>query len=144
MRRVVIGAGNGNASGVLFDGAATELVRHSVYPVVSVAELWRATSGAAVDGSDRALERAGERPGPGESRFYAVRIDPGSEIPLHATPTVDYHCVVAGEVTCLLEGEEVTVRAGDVLVLQGEPHGWVNRGDEPFISMAVMVNTESE
>lgn len=144
MRRVVIDSDETRGSSVLFDQPATAPVRHEQYPAVAVTELWHAARGASPDGSDRAVGRTGLRPGPGESRFYAVTIDPGVEIGLHATPTVDYHCVVAGEVTCLLESGEVTVRAGDVLILQGEEHGWINRGDEPFRSVAVMVNSESK
>ena len=144
VRRVVISSNEARSSSVLFDRPAAAPVRHAEYPAVSVTELWHAARGAVHDGSDPVAGRVGLRPGPGESRFYAVQIDPGVEIPLHATPTVDYHCVVAGEVTCLLQAGEVTVRSGDVLILQGDQHGWINRGEEPFKSVAVMVNSESE
>jgi quercetin dioxygenase-like cupin family protein len=52
--------------------------------------------------------------------------------------------VLEGEVTCLLEEGEVTVRAGDVLVQRATPHGWINRGDVPFVSIAVMVDVGIE
>lgn len=128
---------------MLFDGEAEHTMRHDEYPDVTVTELWHQHDGAAV-ALDTAGERLGRRPGPGESRFYSVEIAPGAYVPPHATPTVDYHCVVGGEITCLLEHGTVTVAAGDVLVLQGDEHGWINRGAEPFRSVAVMVNTEEE
>ena len=118
-------------------------MQHPEYPQVTVTELWHGVTGGA-PGADAAAERLGRRPGPGESRFYAVEIAPGAYIPPHSTPTVDYHCVISGEITCLLESATVTVAAGDVLVLQGDEHGWLNRGTEPFHSVAVMVNSEKE
>ena len=53
---------------------------------------------------------------------------PGAEVDLHATETLDYIVVVSGELTLVLPDEEVTLRAGDTLVQQatparlGEPH----------------------
>lgn len=141
VRRVVTGFDEHGRSTTIIDGPVQALSGYPAYPGASGAPVWftsfpddvRATA-------DVAAGRVGERPGPGGTRFYVVRIDPGVEIPFHATPTVDYHCVVQGEITCLLEEGEVTVRAGELLVQRATPHGWVNRGTEPFVSVAVMVD----
>jgi quercetin dioxygenase-like cupin family protein len=145
MRRVVVGYdASDHQSKVVFDGPSPHLMSHSEYDGVFVTELWHVERGDVPEEADLAAGRLGQRPRRGASRFYAVEIAAGTEIPSHGTPTVDYHCVIAGEITCLLDGGEVTVRAGDVLVLQGNQHGWSNRGTEPFKSVAVMVNAESE
>jgi quercetin dioxygenase-like cupin family protein len=143
IRRVVTGQDQRGRSAVLGDGRSPHWSRHAEYPAVAVTELWHAFPSAPTTIVDGATGRIGQRPGPGASRFYAVQIDPGVPIPMHATPTVDYHFVVEGEVTCLLDGDgEVTVCAGDVLIMQANAHGWINRGSVPFQSVAVMVNAE--
>ena len=144
VRRVVTGAGRRGRSALLGDAPSPHWSRHGEYPAVTVTELWHAVAGAPSGIVDGAIGRIGQRPGPGASRFYAVQIEPGVPIPMHATPTVDYHFVVAGEVTCLLDdGDQVTVRAGDVLIIQANAHGWLNQGTVPFQSVAVMVNAET-
>jgi hypothetical protein len=46
---------------------------------------------------------------------------------LHATPTLDFHLVLTGAVDFVLEGgARTTLRAGDVLVVNGQPHAWRN------------------
>jgi mannose-6-phosphate isomerase-like protein (cupin superfamily) len=141
IRRVVVGVGPDAQSTVIYDGASPHRHAHALYPGVTVTELWSLHPGdRLVPGEDPAGQRAGVRPGAaGESRYYSVRIEPGEDIPLHVTPTVDYHVVVAGEVTCVLQTGEVTLRAGDVLVIQGAAHGWRTPPNVPFVSFAVMV-----
>ncbi len=141
VRRVVTGFDEQGRSTTIIDGPVQSPSGYPAYPGTSSAPVWFTAFPDDVRGSaDAAAGRAGERPGPGGTRFYVVRIEPGVEIPFHATPTVDYHCVVQGEITCLLEDGEVTVRAGELLVQRATPHGWVNRGSEPFVSVAVMVD----
>jgi quercetin dioxygenase-like cupin family protein len=141
---VVTGVDRAGRSTILGDAPSPHWSRHSQYPGATMTELWHSLAGAPQELVDGAIGRIGHRPGPGASRFFAVQIEPGVPIPMHATPTVDYHFVVAGEVTCLLDdGDEVTVRAGDVMILQGNAHGWHNRGTVPFQSVAVMVNAEA-
>lgn len=141
VRRVVTGFGPDGRSTTMIDDTVQPLVSYSAYPGASMAPVWftdlpddiRATVDAAVDGYAR-------RPSPGGTRFYRVSIDPGVEIPFHTTPTVEYHYVIEGQVTCTLEDGEVTVHAGDLLVQRATPHGWINRGDVPFVSIAVMID----
>lgn len=46
---------------------------------------------------------------------------------MHRTSTVDYGIVLDGEITLILDREETTVRAGDVIIQRGTSHGWSNR-----------------
>ena len=49
---------------------------------------------------------------------------------MHRTETIDYAIVLSGEITMLLDEEEVHLKAGDVLVQCGTNHAWSNRSDE--------------
>jgi mannose-6-phosphate isomerase-like protein (cupin superfamily) len=57
---------------------------------------------------------------------------------MHQTETVDFGIVISGTLTLLLDEDDVTVSAGDVVIQRGTNHAWENRGDEPCL-MAVMV-----
>jgi len=50
---------------------------------------------------------------------------------MHTTPTTDYGIVLEGEVVCVLDAGEVTLKAGDVMVQHHTRHGWSNRTDAP-------------
>lgn len=61
---------------------------------------------------------------------------------MHRTETVDYIVLLKGEVTALMDIGEVTMKPFDVLIQRGTRHGWVNRGNEPALLMAVLVDAE--
>ena len=52
----------------------------------------------------------------------------GSSHPfMHRTETVDYAFVIEGEITLVLDDQEVVLKAGDVAVQRGTNHVWSNR-----------------
>lgn len=57
----------------------------------------------------------------------------GGRIDFHTTDTVDIGFVISGEITLELEGESLTLTAGDALVQGGISHGWVNRSQHPCL-----------
>ena len=59
---------------------------------------------------------------------------------MHATNTVDYIVIVRGELTMILEDGECTLLAGDVVIDRGVAHAWENRGTEPAVLVAVLVD----
>jgi Cupin domain len=61
---------------------------------------------------------------------------------MHRTDTLDYIVLLKGEVTALLDTAEVAMKPFDVLIQRGTNHGWVNRGDEPALLMAVLVDAD--
>lgn len=61
---------------------------------------------------------------------------------MHRTNTVDYIVLPNGEVTALMDIGEVTMNPFDVLIQRGTRHGWVNRGNEPALLLAVLVDAE--
>ena len=48
---------------------------------------------------------------------------------MHRTETVDYGIVLDGEIVLVLDGGEVALKAGDVVVQRGTSHAWANRSD---------------
>lgn len=66
--------------------------------------------------------------------------EPGQSHALHAHPGMDklYH-VLAGRGVFLLDGRELPMSAGDLLVApEGVPHGVSNTGDERLVVLAVL------
>lgn len=46
---------------------------------------------------------------------------------MHKTETIDYGIVLEGEITLVLDKEETTIKAGDIVVQSGTNHAWANR-----------------
>lgn len=46
---------------------------------------------------------------------------------MHRTQSVDYGIVIEGELTLILDNDQTTVRAGDIIVQRGTSHAWANR-----------------
>ena len=73
----------------------------------------------------------------------AYRLGLTSDHPgMHVTDTIDYVAVISGEITLVLEAGEQVLRAGDVVVDRGVAHAWENRGVEPAVIIAVLVDAE--
>jgi mannose-6-phosphate isomerase-like protein (cupin superfamily) len=60
----------------------------------------------------------------------------------HATPSVDYHVMLSGELWLILDEGEVRVGPGDVVIQNGTRHHWENRTGEParFVTIPVGAN----
>jgi quercetin dioxygenase-like cupin family protein len=61
---------------------------------------------------------------------------------LHRSKTLDYIIVLDGELTCVLDKGDVTLRTGDILIQRGTAHTWENRSDRPVKYVVVMVDAE--
>lgn len=99
------------------------VLRYAVIPPAAVqeAELRQATSVAA----------AGD--------FHVEGDDPT----MHATDTVDFGFVLAGEVGLELDEGAITwLKPGDCFVQQGTRHAWRNRGNLPAVIGVVMVGAQ--
>jgi hypothetical protein len=60
---------------------------------------------------------------PGASTY-----SPGAPHPyMQKTRTVDFCCVLDGEITLVLDTQEVAIKAGEIAVLRGANHAWSNR-----------------
>lgn len=49
---------------------------------------------------------------------------------MHRTETVDYGIVTEGELWLVLDGEEIHLKRGDIVVQRGTHHAWSNRTEE--------------
>ena len=61
---------------------------------------------------------------------------------MHKTRTVDYIVLLSGEVTLLLDKGEVDLKPFDVVVQRGTNHAWVNKGPEPALIAAVLIDAK--
>lgn len=57
---------------------------------------------------------------------------------MHRTETIDYVFVVAGELTLILDNEDVVLNAGDFLVQCGTNHAWENRTNSPVTVIFIL------
>ena len=63
---------------------------------------------------------------------------------MHATETVDYICVLSGELWMELDdGVKIRLKPGDCVVQNGTRHSWHNRGSEPCVFVAVMIGAQA-
>lgn len=69
----------------------------------------------------------------------------GSRHPMmHRTQTLDYAVVLEGEITMLLDDEDVQLKQGDVVIQCGTNHAWSNRSDKPCKMLYVLIDGEYE
>jgi quercetin dioxygenase-like cupin family protein len=59
---------------------------------------------------------------------------------MHRTNTLDVTTVLRGEMYMILGEEEILLKPTDTVILQGTNHGWSNRGTEPCLAIAVMID----
>jgi mannose-6-phosphate isomerase-like protein (cupin superfamily) len=52
---------------------------------------------------------------------------------MQKTRTLDFCLVLEGEITLVLDTEEVQLKAGDTVVQRGTNHAWSNRSDKPCV-----------
>ena len=154
MRRVVTGVDGQGTSRVVADGAPPCVSRSEELHGMEVAYVWATDATPLVPNDGHDPTRADQEffPATEGTRFTVITYPPGfgagppevaradghdmavsfDRIAMHDTRTVDFAVVVAGSLVLVLgSGEEVTLRAGDVVVQNGAVHGWRNASDEP-------------
>lgn len=67
----------------------------------------------------------GERPGFDKDGF-------------HTTRTIDFVCLLEGELTLILDEERLRLTPGDSVVQQATRHAWLNDGDTPALAIGVL------
>jgi quercetin dioxygenase-like cupin family protein len=50
--------------------------------------------------------------------------------------------LLKGDVTLVLDEEEVNLKPFDVVVQRGTNHAWVNNGNEPALLIAVLIDSK--
>ena len=92
-------------------------------------------NGGAADGGTREVASTD----PNGTVFRLVEFAPGVAPRNHRTESLDYAVVMSGEIDMEMDGTDVHLRAGDVLVQRGTIHNWVNRGSKPCLIAFVLV-----
>jgi len=71
----------------------------------------------------------------------AATFGKGGRHPLmHRTETVDYAIVLSGEITMVLDDQDVILHAGDIVIQRGTNHAWSNRSDAPAMVVFVLID----
>ena len=65
--------------------------------------------------------------------FRIIEFAPGNGGRNHRTDSIDYAVIMSGEIDMDLDGANVHLKAGDVIVQRGTIHNWINRGKEPCV-----------
>lgn len=131
IRRVVARVGADGAT-VVDDAPAAAVMELPAVPGTALTDLWRsdvvpvpAPDGTDPTAADFALMPSG-------SLFRIIDLAPtGAAEPMwHQTDSLDCIYLASGEATFLADGAEVTLHAGDSIVVGGVRHAWVNRGSD--------------
>jgi len=61
---------------------------------------------------------------------------------MHRTESIDYAVVLKGEITMLLDDQDVVLKEGDVVIQRGTNHAWSNRSDKPVLMLYVLIDGE--
>ena len=69
------------------------------------------------------------------------RVDTRKHPAMHKTETIDYIILLKGDVSLILDNEEVDLKPFDVVVQRGTNHAWLNNGDEPALLIAVLIDS---
>ncbi len=70
------------------------------------------------------------------------RVDTSRHPAMHKTETIDYIILLKGDVTLILDEDEVDLKPFDVVVQRGTNHAWVNNGNEPALLIAVLIDSD--
>ena len=70
------------------------------------------------------------------------RVDTARHPTMHKTKTIDYIILLDGDVTLLLDEDEVSLKPFDVVVQRGTNHAWINNGTEPALFIAVLIDAQ--
>lgn len=169
IRRVVTGHDRGGKAVVISDAPSKTILQRPNRPGVTLVNMWKTDRMPArieaepreVDGPVvlhppaggtvfRVIEYLPEDPEvlktlDGAAAFAemgaAHNVVEGARHPfMHRTDTVDYAIILSGEITMLLDEEEVQLKAGDVVIQRGTNHAWSNRSGAPCRIAFVLVD----
>ncbi|HKA45126.1 MAG TPA: cupin domain-containing protein [Burkholderiales bacterium] len=59
---------------------------------------------------------------------------------MHRTESVDYAVVLEGEITMLLDDQDVVLKVGDIVIQRGTNHAWSNRSGKPVRMLYILID----
>ena len=141
LRRVVTGHDANGRAIVTIDEACSPI---SPREGVSASVVWT-SEGFPVDNNgdaDEAKRQTGTTHDNG-TVFRVIEFAPGNSGRNHRTDSIDYLCILSGEIDMEFDGAEVHLKAGDVMVQRGTIHNWINRGSAPCVIAFVLIAAHS-
>ena len=70
------------------------------------------------------------------------RVDVSKHPAMHKTDSIDYIILLKGDVTLILDEDEIDLKPFDTIVQRGTNHAWRNNGNEPALFIAVLIDSE--
>jgi quercetin dioxygenase-like cupin family protein len=141
VRRIVTGHDAGGKAIVTIDDAVPG---RSTREGVTACVAWT-SEGFPVDnngGADEGQRQTGTTHANG-TVFRIIEFAPGNGLRNHRTDSIDYAVVLSGEIDMDMDGAEVHMKAGDVIVQRGTIHNWINRGSAPCVIAFVLIAAHS-
>ncbi len=160
VRRIVTGVNAAGKSYLEEDGVSPAMLTNDGRPGYRNNNLWRTLGpDISVDTEDSILQHKGVLPPPRGTVIRVIDIPPESPDPeerrkateaifkqmfpdaqhhtghsrhpgMHTTDTIDYAILLQGELVAIMDEDETTMRAGDILIQRGTSHAWANRSSE--------------
>jgi hypothetical protein len=127
-KRVVTGHDAAGQAVVAFSGPTTNNFPLKAVPGTVFYEVWNSAASPAqnqVSAADAAAAFAEI----GQAHAGTGKSDSRHKL-MHRTETLDYGIVTEGEVWLVLDGEDVQLKRGDIVVQRGTNHAWSNRTEQ--------------
>ena len=141
IRRVVTGHDNQGRAKVLIDETVTNVI--SSRPNANSSVIWSSVSFPVDnDGDHDPSHKDIHTTIDNGTVFRVVSFGPGVAPRNHRTDSIDYAVVISGEIDMELDGQTVSLKAGDTVVQRGTVHNWANRGKEPALVAFVLVHAK--
>jgi len=71
------------------------------------------------------------------------RSDTSRDPRMHTISSIDYVVLLRGEVTLLLDEDEVSLKPFDVVIQRGTNHAWINKGTETAELVGILVGAKA-
>lgn len=137
VRRVVVTLGAEGRSKIAQDAPSPHVHTLEGMPdALALTDLWY--TGPESGSGDGAARPFAIAPDPSGSLFRVVEFPPDDQLPRqqdgapallwHATATVDYSVVLAGQLVFVCDEGQVALAQGDTIVVEGGNHAWSNPG----------------
>lgn len=101
-----------------------EMVFGAALPGLSISGLYRTTQSPPPVRPEGRGELIDLDVAPGGCLFALHRFEPGAEIGMHYTDTMDFDTVLSGSVELILDDGPHVLTVGDCVVVTGVDHGW--------------------
>ena len=133
VRRIVCVDENGKSKAIE-DGPAPDVCTDPARPGFSSTFIWATDSTpASIDTASGPAHVLTPPPGGSLCRVLTFPPECAPHRGMRKIRTLDFCLILEGEITLVLDAEEVHLKAGDTVVQRGTRHAWSNRSDAPCV-----------